>query len=137
MDNNSTYIEDILFEFRVKMLDYIESDVCLTTDLSECVVPNIDYIPDWSTWIPPTPAPTTPGFTCDKVLEEEHQWSGVIRFNERQVGDSYREQWEENGYYSKGEQVKKVNVGQISLILNMYMILTSKEEINIKCFYML
>jgi len=49
---NNTYMQDILFEFRIKMWDYILHDVCLSSDKSNCIVPTVSYIPSWSSWDP-------------------------------------------------------------------------------------
>eukprot|EP00486_Rosalina_sp_Unknown_P016138 CAMPEP_0201594902 /NCGR_PEP_ID=MMETSP0190_2-20130828/192075_1 /ASSEMBLY_ACC=CAM_ASM_000263 /TAXON_ID=37353 /ORGANISM="Rosalina sp." /LENGTH=1261 /DNA_ID=CAMNT_0048054691 /DNA_START=127 /DNA_END=3908 /DNA_ORIENTATION=- len=72
---------NVTFTNQHLMLQYINATK-LIDNVWDCRLPNITYYPPNSGYLPPTPAPTPIGMTCDEIVFFDKAWTGVIKFNE-------------------------------------------------------
>jgi len=81
--------KDKIFDLQYLMVQYVMSTACPAEQNYECVVPNISYIPLYSDYVPPTPAPTPVGFTCDEMLDYGQTWRRVVAWDEETAGPQF------------------------------------------------
>ena len=92
---SANIIKDDIFDFRIKMIDYILDIAC---DVIGCYIPTVTYIPIGSTWSEPTAMPTTPiptsaptltGYNCYNVVNYTQLFRKVSFFDEITDGPGY------------------------------------------------
>eukprot|EP01084_Bolivina_argentea_P067819 123444_1 len=69
---NSGALSDITFQFRAKMINYIEQVACIGDDITLCTKPMIIN-------------KDIPGYTCNKEVTYKQTWSGVINNNYNKI----------------------------------------------------
>eukprot|EP00484_Ammonia_sp_Unknown_P013894 CAMPEP_0197072120 /NCGR_PEP_ID=MMETSP1384-20130603/209934_1 /TAXON_ID=29189 /ORGANISM="Ammonia sp." /LENGTH=1656 /DNA_ID=CAMNT_0042510935 /DNA_START=66 /DNA_END=5037 /DNA_ORIENTATION=- len=85
-------IKDTAFDHQYLMVNYVKEIACPAGDVSLCQIPRITYVPDYSNYIPPTPAPTKSmeaSKGCPKVEYFSNTWRRVTKFDEATAGPEF------------------------------------------------